>query len=727
MNETPAEPRPAPRKTSLGRSLSLSLTIITGIAASLALFVVLLNSDKDRTRSEFQAIAMDRTQAIQAALDEDVVELQLIGSYVTASNELSAGGLGKFAQEFRKFVSRMTQLEPDTMMISYAPRVTSSEREAFQALGRADVDPIFSIQEVNPSGDLVPVADRADYFPLAVAQPVEVGATMLGQDLSMTPGLADAIKRSVSTGAVASTDLADLPLRTSGQHVVWHVLAVSRTANVVGAVPRRGQVIGVCALAIRLDDMVENALKELTPASIDLELRDPTAPSGHELLYYHKSRTSGSGVPEVKTGWMSWQSKVQAGDRSWTLTAYPTPVFLGRHRSPQPWIILGAGLLLTAAGSLFFAGRLRRTLLVEALVDERTHALAREVHKHQELEEELASSRSTLAGQVERLNHRSQEILLLNEMGDTLQACMSTEEAFPVISRYLPHIFPGTSGALYMHDAAGSLYVASAEWGDARPTSGAFKAEDCWALRRGKAHAVTVQGMALPCAHAPLQDGRASLCIPLTAIGRTIGLFHVVDALAEAQALAQSAADRAGLALSNLMLRSDLRQLSIHDPLTGLFNRRYMEETLEIETHRASRRGTPIGLIMLDIDHFKKFNDGYGHAAGDDLLRALGALVSAHLRAGDIACRYGGEEFVLILPDATVEVAAARAEDLRQRVKALEVQSGETRLGPVTISLGVAVFPRHAGGRDALLAAADACLYKAKSAGRDRVVVAGTV
>jgi diguanylate cyclase (GGDEF)-like protein len=237
-------------------------------------------------------------------------------------------------------------------------------------------------------------------------------------------------------------------------------------------------------------------------------------------------------------------------------------------------------------------------------------------------------------------------------------------------------------------------------------------------------HLVTGSALALPCAHAAPQAGADTLCIPLAAIGRTIGLFHILGSDEDSRGLAQSVADRVGLSLSNLMLRSDLRQLSIHDPLTGLFNRRYMEETLEIETHRAERKGTAIGVIMLDIDHFKAFNDGFGHAAGDELLRAIAGLMQSRLRAGDIACRYGGEEFVLILPEAGTEAAAARAEDLRQRVKSLEVKSGETTLGPVTISAGVAVFPKDAAGRDALLAAADACLYRAKETGRDRVVVA---
>ncbi len=183
-------------------------------------------------------------------------------------------------------------------------------------------------------------------------------------------------------------------------------------------------------------------------------------------------------------------------------------------------------------------------------------------------------------------------------------------------------------------------------------------------------------------------------------------------------------ADSLALAISNINLRESLRQQSIRDPLTGMFNRRYMEESLEREISRAARAGRPLAVIMIDIDHFKHFNDMSGHAAGDAVLRELGALLRSEVREADIACRYGGEEFALIMPDASVEIALKRADKLREDVKRLDVRHGGRLLGPINISLGVAEFPRHGPTGDAVLKMADVALYRAKQAGRDRAVVA---
>jgi diguanylate cyclase (GGDEF)-like protein len=177
------------------------------------------------------------------------------------------------------------------------------------------------------------------------------------------------------------------------------------------------------------------------------------------------------------------------------------------------------------------------------------------------------------------------------------------------------------------------------------------------------------------------------------------------------------------MALSNLKLREALRQQSIRDSLTGLFNRRYMEETLEREIRRAEREKKPVGIIMFDIDHFKNFNDLSGHDGGDAMLRELGAYLSKSMRGGDIVCRYGGEEFVAVLPGASLEETRKRAEDLRQGVKEMPVYHLGKPLGRCTISLGVSAFPDHGLNSEIILKGADSALYRAKNEGRDKVVV----
>lgn len=167
-----------------------------------------------------------------------------------------------------------------------------------------------------------------------------------------------------------------------------------------------------------------------------------------------------------------------------------------------------------------------------------------------------------------------------------------------------------------------------------------------------------------------------------------------------------------------------LREESIRDPMTNLFNRRYLTETLDRELRRADREEKPLGLIMIDIDHFKIFNDSLGHAAGDELLKEFGKLLKKNLRESDIACRFGGEEFVLVLPGAPANVTFQRAEEMREKVNHLQVMYEGQFLQSVTISSGVAMFPAHANSSMELIKAADSALYQAKAEGRNRVHLA---
>lgn len=336
------------------------------------------------------------------------------------------------------------------------------------------------------------------------------------------------------------------------------------------------------------------------------------------------------------------------------------------------------------------------------------------------------------------LETRHREIFLLAEMSGFLQACTAEEEAYSVITRTGHSLFPSTGGALFIYSASRNDLEAMATWGELalKPNERVFAPEECWALRRGRIYQADNPRTDLLCRHVPSPLPGNCLCVPMIARGEVLGVLHLRhDPLVAESAdraaplnepLAVTLAEHIGLTLINLKLGEILRNQSIRDPLTGLFNRRYMEETLERELRRAERGQGPLGVVMLDLDHFKHFNDTYGHDAGDLLLREMGALLSTRSRGGDIACRYGGEEFTLILPDMSLDILRQRVEVLRRGITQHVVQHRGQLLGPVTVSAGIAVFPEHGTTGESLLYAADRALYRAKAEGRDRVVVTDT-
>jgi diguanylate cyclase (GGDEF)-like protein len=316
---------------------------------------------------------------------------------------------------------------------------------------------------------------------------------------------------------------------------------------------------------------------------------------------------------------------------------------------------------------------------------------------------------------------------LLSEMGDMLRACLTTDEAHTVIVRVAQQIFPVQAAALYVITASRNLAEAVAVWGDSSLAERAFSLDECWALRRGRVHWVEDSKVGLLCKHLhhPLPEGY--LCVPMMAQSEALGVLYLAqpgqERMTEAkQRLAVAMAEHIAMALSNLKLHETLRSQSIRDPLTNLFNRRFMEESLELELRQAVRNQRPLGVIMVDLHRFKHFNDTYGHEAGDTLLRELGNRLQSNIRAEDIACRYGGEEFMLILPEGSVEVTRQRAEALREGIRNLAITHRGQPLSPITASLGVAIFPEHGQTVEALLRAASVAVYRAKKEGGDRVV-----
>ncbi len=361
-----------------------------------------------------------------------------------------------------------------------------------------------------------------------------------------------------------------------------------------------------------------------------------------------------------------------------------------------------------------------------------------DVTERKQAESALQEAHAELRIALGESERHAREAVKLTELVDILQSCQTVEEACQITANTLPATLSSPSGALCITTPSRNMVEAVATWGDTLATEKTFSPDDCWALRRGKIHRVNDATSPLRCAHVSGSPTGGYLCVPLAAHGETLGVLclespspspnrSLTSPEDPMEALARQAAavgERISLALANLRLREVLRNQSIRDPLTGLFNRRYMEESLEREVHRAARNDECVTLLLLDIDHFKRFNDTFGHQAGDTLLRALGDFLSQRTRGQDVACRYGGEEFVLILAGAPIDAASKRAELLREDLKQLTVQHAGQVLGRISVSIGISAFPGNGATTEELVRAADQALYRAKREGRDRVVVA---
>jgi len=374
----------------------------------------------------------------------------------------------------------------------------------------------------------------------------------------------------------------------------------------------------------------------------------------------------------------------------------------------------------------------QNTQTLEQQILERTLQLA---DANTQLQKEMAEkdlARNELDQQTDRmlkeLEKRSERATRLAKLGELLQSCMTREEVFAAALGFAPGIFPASRGAVALLNPARNLTEVIGSWSDCQLPMTEFEPTECWALRTGHPHLVLAADSTAPCAHAAAVNG-AYLCIPILAQGETLGIVHFQSAYqgplgATELSFKTTFAGQVGLSIANIRLREALRTQSVRDALTGLYNRRYLEETLEREVRRAARAQQSLGLLMIDLDHFKSFNDTYGHDAGDAVLRETGLSLTKGVRAEDFVCRFGGEEFVVMLPTADLKAACARAERLRSTMKELTILHQGRSMGMITISLGVAAFPEHGTSPKELMAAADAALYAAKRSGRDRVEVA---
>jgi diguanylate cyclase (GGDEF)-like protein len=384
---------------------------------------------------------------------------------------------------------------------------------------------------------------------------------------------------------------------------------------------------------------------------------------------------------------------------------------------------------VTTRRTITLAGLAAMGLLAGAMV-----LVYRDTKERVRVAAELTLVNDRLSDTATRAQRRAEEIAQLAELSQLLQTCQLAEEAYRVIERAVP-VLSRRSGALFLLNHSGTMLEQHAAWGNPKTLEPVFGPTDCWALRRNRVHDLASDEGAPRCAHLSQIGSTKSTCVPLMAQGESLGVLVLLDPIGAPQAssaddqenragILRAMAEQVALALANLRLRETLKSQSIRDPLTGLFNRRFLEESLERECRRAARADRALSLLMLDVDHFKTFNDTFGHDAGDAVLREVGAVLRTFFRGEDVACRYGGEEFALLLADTPSEGAAQRADRLRHHVERLSLTFRRRPLGPLTISVGIASLPSHASTAESLLRLADQALYRAKHEGRNRVVVA---
>ena len=368
--------------------------------------------------------------------------------------------------------------------------------------------------------------------------------------------------------------------------------------------------------------------------------------------------------------------------------------------------------------------------------------LEAEAVERRRAEQQLGQANADLTESVGHLYRLNDQIVQITRMSNLLQAASDREEAFDIAARFVSNVLPGAAGAIYVSTSSRTDGAAVRTWGSKQVFSPYIETDGCVALRhRGIHHGSDDERDR--CGHLVTGTLGHTLCIPLTDQGELFGLLSLhwerdpstptegtqdtgqQPNGQEAQRLAVAAAEQLALTLANLDLREKLRTQAIRDALTGLYNRRFLDETLARELHRAERTDLSVSVLMLDIDDFKDFNDTYGHAAGDTVLAEVAQVLLDNIRSGDLAFRYGGEEFAVIMTGADETESTARAGQIRSSI-ALHPFHGEGPPGHLTVSIGVATRPRHGTNPDVLLLSADTALYRAKEGGRNRVATPPT-
>jgi len=709
-----------PVHQSARRYVLLAGVLVVAGALSIATFFISRQWEASRAFAAFRGIADDRVHAIQEETSDQLARISFLSSYVDAYQELAVIDNSSFIGEFRSVVRETGMTDPAAVTVALIRKVAH----------RGPLGPAFRITSLSEKGNIEQAQQRASYYPIVAVEPAHMQDRLLGLDLSQNPVYEAAMTRAMDSGMPSATAPVRLPANPNGITGYWLFAPLyAGDKNAGSGEGTAATPYGYIAIEYDAELMIQRSLRELTAAGIDLVISDTDGGHAHEI--FSSQSLQGSTVRAVPASRYTWETSLTVAGRTWRVVAHSSDQFVRAHTYWLSWAVLAGGTVSSLLLVLFLFWNMRRTDRVEHLVTARTAELTETIRRHQETEESLKRAHAELTDRIEIIRRHSEEIELLSEMGELLHTCQKVTETYAVLARFAGRLFPDEDGGLYVFSSSRRMLELVTEFGNGPGEQSVIEPASCWGLRRGKSYYGNHSPDDFQCDHVDPENRKQYLCIPLIAQGETVGLLHVRERSEESSAfegskrrLLEAVAENTALAIANLSLRETLRQQSMRDPLTGLYNRRHMEDSLEREIHRARRGAGTLAILIIDIDHFKDFNDLHSHEAGDVVLRQVSQTLHTLVRAEDIPCRFGGEEFVAILPGASLDIATQKAEMLRQTLGKLRIMYEGKQLPHVTVSIGVAIYPDHGEVGADVLRRADEALYRAKHAGRNRVTCA---
>jgi diguanylate cyclase (GGDEF)-like protein len=641
---------------------------------------------------EVQQEARSSAETVAVAVASDVQSrIRAYGDVLFALRGLFDASDHVTRDDFHEFAQALSLGEryPGVTNISFAFRVPHAKKAEFERAVRAEKSVLL---KGLPEFSIKPPGQRPEYAVLTYIEPMGKNVVAWGLDMNADPLRRSVMDRARDTGQMASTSGVTL-VRDSNAPLTSTLLrlAVYRGGGVPQSLEERQRLYwGMVGSTLRVTEMIESTLSKEVLSRTRVRIYEAGAGQGAGALLFD----SAAGAPLAFSGHAVTQ-RLTVADREWRLQVVPIEDPVAFLDKAAIAVILAATL---AIGALLFW---------------------------------LITSLGTSESRGVQLAKRNREAALLRKFGENLQSCLNPKEGYEVIAKYMPELLPGKGGSLSLLDASRSRIESAITWSSPEGLLEVFSPNDCQAVRRGHLYHVADSAKQPNCRHFSGEPPRAYVCVPMTAQNEVIGTLHLQSPRASPQSwrcseedldLINSVAEYVALAIAILGMHEKLREQATRDKLTGLYNRHYVHEWFTLELRRAQRHGRPVCALMLDIDYFKRVNDSFGHEAGDLVLRELAGALGRLGRKSDVVSRYGGEEFLMLLPECPLDAAIRKAELIRQEIEKLRFDYGGRPLGTITVSIGVAAFPDHAEDPDTLLRCADDAMYKAKQAGRNRVV-----